>query len=93
MSTALALFMYEKGIQTRLRFRCEARMRTLPLLFNSLVGAIMRKIFRGRQGVQFGEDQFATDLALVDDSAIFADTEANDIPSATALPYELTINV
>lgn len=68
-----------------------------PLLFNSVVDAIMRKVFSGRQGVQIGEDQFVTDLMFADDSAIFADSdaEANEILqeiAAIALSYGLTIN-
>ncbi|VDP52473.1 unnamed protein product [Heligmosomoides polygyrus] len=51
-----------------------------PLLFNIVVDAIMRKVFSGRQRVRIGDNQFVTDLMFADDSAIFADTdaEAND---------------
>ncbi|VDO18840.1 unnamed protein product [Heligmosomoides polygyrus] len=57
----------------------------------------MRKVFSGRQGVQIGDNQFVTDLMFADDSAIFANTdaEANDILriiAAIALPYRLTVN-
>ncbi|VDO87171.1 unnamed protein product [Heligmosomoides polygyrus] len=57
----------------------------------------MQKVCSGRQGVQIGDNQFVTDLMFADDSAIFADSdaEANDILreiAAIALPYGLTKN-
>ncbi|VDP24430.1 unnamed protein product [Heligmosomoides polygyrus] len=67
------------------------------LLFNSVVDAIMREVFSGQQAVQIGEDQFVTDLMFADDSAVFADSdaEANKILqeiAAIALSYGLTMN-
>uniref|UniRef100_A0A8C9WNT6 Reverse transcriptase domain-containing protein n=1 Tax=Scleropages formosus TaxID=113540 RepID=A0A8C9WNT6_SCLFO len=47
-----------------------------PLLFNIVIDAIMRKAFEGRCGVQYNENNFLTDLMFADDSAIFADTDA-----------------
>jgi hypothetical protein len=68
-----------------------------PLLFNVVVDAIMRKVFEGRQGVKFGQDQFITDLMYADDSAIFAEneTEATQILhdiKTIAHPFGLKIN-
>lgn len=68
-----------------------------PLLFNVVVDAIMRSVFNGRLGVQFDAEQYLTDLAFADDSAIFAndDAEATDIlfqVARTALTYGLRIN-
>ena len=67
------------------------------MLFNMVVDAVMRKVFTNRCGVQFGENEFITDLMFADDSVVFADTEAeasaiiHDIKDA-AYPYGLTIN-
>ena len=36
----------------------------------------MRKVFTDRRGVQFGDNDYITDLTFTDDSVIFADTEA-----------------
>ncbi|EYC27241.1 hypothetical protein Y032_0009g600 [Ancylostoma ceylanicum] len=68
-----------------------------PQLFNIVVDAIMKKVFDGRSGVQYGDNQFLTDLMFADDSAIFAetDTEATDIISSiaeVAESYGLRIN-
>ena len=46
-----------------------------PLLFNTVVDAIMREAFKGKRGVQFGLNKFLTDLMFADDSAIFADAD------------------
>ncbi|KAK6056685.1 hypothetical protein COOONC_05807 [Cooperia oncophora] len=59
--------------------------------------AVMRKTFNGRQGVQYGEGGFLTDLMFADDSAIFAETdeEATNIMcslSEIAQSYGLKIN-
>ena len=68
-----------------------------PILFNTVVDAIMRKVFIDRRGVQFGDNDYITDLMFADDSLIFADTEAeasviiHDIKSS-ACSYDLTIN-
>ncbi|EYC42585.1 hypothetical protein Y032_0526g2951 [Ancylostoma ceylanicum] len=57
-----------------------------PQLFNIVVDAIMKKVSDGRSGVQYGDNQFLTEIMLADDSAIFAetDTEATDIISSIA---------
>ena len=57
-----------------------------PLLFNTVVDAIMREAFKGRRGVQFGLNNFLTDLMFVDDSALFADANAE----ATNILYNIT---
>ena len=68
-----------------------------PLLFNTVVDAIMRRVFEDRRGVEVGEGQVLTDLMYADDSAVLAndDDEAtaiiNDIQNA-ARPYGLIIN-
>ncbi|KAL0192339.1 hypothetical protein M9458_010635, partial [Cirrhinus mrigala] len=67
------------------------------LLFNIVIDAIMRRAFDGRRGVQFADDQFVTDLMFADDSAIFAqdDAEATDILydiACHARPYGLKIS-
>ena len=57
----------------------------------------MRKVFTGRRGVQFGDNDYITDPMFADDSVIFTDTEAevfaiiHDIKNA-AYTYDLTIN-
>jgi hypothetical protein len=68
-----------------------------PALFNTVVDAIMRKAFDGQRGVQFGQDQYVTDLMYADDSAVFAETEteASEILQrikTAAYPYGLKIN-
>ncbi|KAK6032379.1 reverse transcriptase [Ostertagia ostertagi] len=68
-----------------------------PTLFNVVMDAVMRKTFNGRQGVQYGEGGFLTDLMFADDSAIFAETdeEATNIMcslSEIAQSYGLKIN-
>ena len=69
-----------------------------PLLFNTVVDAIMKKVFKDRQGVQYDENRYLTDLMYADDSAILADDDneatdvLNDIAN-TADAYGLTINV
>ncbi|EYC33441.1 hypothetical protein Y032_0002g802 [Ancylostoma ceylanicum] len=57
-----------------------------PQLFNIVVDAIMKKVSDGRSGVQYGDNQFLTEIMLADDSAISAktDTEATDIISSIA---------
>ncbi|KAL6730841.1 hypothetical protein Aduo_001773 [Ancylostoma duodenale] len=68
-----------------------------PLLFNTVIDAIMRRVFKKRAGVECGQQQFVTDLMYADDVAIFANDKAeatsilNDI-SVTAQPYGLIIN-
>jgi hypothetical protein len=68
-----------------------------PLLFNIVIDAIMREVFRDRHGVRFGNQHLITDLMFADDSAIFANDDAeatailNDI-ARTAKPYGLQIN-
>ena len=68
-----------------------------PLLFNVVIDAIMRAVFANRRGVQFDVDQFITDLMFADDSAIFADSDADatdilhDI-AQVAQSYGLKIN-
>uniref|UniRef100_A0A914XPG8 Reverse transcriptase domain-containing protein n=1 Tax=Plectus sambesii TaxID=2011161 RepID=A0A914XPG8_9BILA len=47
-----------------------------PLLFNVVIDAIVRAAFANRHGVQYDVDQFITDLMFADDSAVFADTDA-----------------
>ncbi len=47
-----------------------------PILFNIVIFLIMRKAFKDKQGVQYGIDRYATDLAFADDSAILANTDA-----------------
>ena len=58
----------------------------------------MRKVFQGRCGVQYDNDNFATDLVFADESAILAndDTEATNILrdiARIAESYGLKINV
>ncbi|RXM98263.1 RNA-directed DNA polymerase from mobile element jockey [Acipenser ruthenus] len=62
-----------------------------PLLFNTVIDAVMRKAFEGRRGVQCDENTYVTDLMFADDSAIFADTdaEATDILYSIARVAEL----
>ena len=68
-----------------------------PILFNTVVDAIMRKVFTNRCDVQFGDNNHITDLMFADDSVTFADSEADasaiihDIKNA-AYSYGLTIN-
>ncbi|KAF5893027.1 LINE-1 retrotransposable element ORF2 protein, partial [Clarias magur] len=45
----------------------------------------MRKVFGGRQGIQYGEDGFLTDLMFADDSGILADDDA----AATDILYNI----
>lgn len=68
-----------------------------PLLFNTVIDAIMRKVFEARAGVVFDATRFITDLMFADDSAFFADsdTEATEILgdiADAAAPYGLKIN-
>ena len=68
-----------------------------PLLFNTVVDAIMREAFKSRRGVQFGLNNFLTDLMFADDSAVFAnvDVEATSILcniAHIAQSYGLKIN-
>ena len=56
-----------------------------PLLFNTVVDAIMRQAFKGKRGVQFGLNNFLTDLMFADDSAVFADVDAG----ATNILYNI----
>ncbi|EYC36865.1 hypothetical protein Y032_0849g2671 [Ancylostoma ceylanicum] len=60
-----------------------------PQLFNIVVDAFMKKVFDGRSGVQYGDNQFLTDLMFVDDSAIFAETVT---VAEVAESYGLRIN-
>ncbi|MBN3281200.1 RTJK polymerase, partial [Polyodon spathula] len=55
---------------------------------------VMRKAFEGRRGVQCDENTYMTDLMFADNSAIFADTdaEATDILYSIAEQYGLKIN-
>ncbi|EYC46121.1 hypothetical protein Y032_0407g912 [Ancylostoma ceylanicum] len=68
-----------------------------PLLFNTVVDAIMRSVMKNRIGVEFGRGQFVTDLMYADDIAIFANDEdeamsfLHDI-SMISKAYGLTIN-
>ena len=55
------------------------------LLFNTVVDAILREAFKGRSGVQFGLNNFLTDLMFADDSAVFADADAG----ATNILYNI----
>ena len=70
---------------------------SLSIVFNTVVDAIMRKVFTDRRGVQFGDNDYITDLMFADDSVIFTDTEAkasaiiHDIKNA-AYSYDLTID-
>uniref|UniRef100_A0A914X1W4 Reverse transcriptase domain-containing protein n=1 Tax=Plectus sambesii TaxID=2011161 RepID=A0A914X1W4_9BILA len=82
------------AVQSRVRQGCVLS----PLLFNVVIDAIMRQALNRHRGVQLGEADFITDLAYADDSAIFAnnDAEATDILYAVAraaCPYGLHINV
>ena len=45
----------------------------------------MRKAFKGKRGVQFGLNNFLTDLMFADDSAVFADANAK----ATNILYNI----
>ena len=68
-----------------------------PLLFNTVVNAIMREAFKDKRGVQFGLNNFLTDLMFADDSAVFAnaDEEATNILyniAHIAQSYGLNIN-
>ena len=47
-----------------------------PLLFNTVVDAVMREAFKDKRGVQFGLNNFLTDLMFADDSAVFANADA-----------------
>uniref|UniRef100_A0A914VWC6 Reverse transcriptase domain-containing protein n=1 Tax=Plectus sambesii TaxID=2011161 RepID=A0A914VWC6_9BILA len=67
------------------------------LLFNVVINAIMRTAFNGRWGVKLSKNDYVTDLMFADDSAIFAnsDAEATDIlyaVASAARPYGLQIN-
>lgn len=64
----------------------------------AVIDAIIRKVFAGRQGVQFNINDSVSDLMSADDSAIFAkgDADAADIlhdMAQTAKSYGLEINV
>uniref|UniRef100_A0A914XBV3 Reverse transcriptase domain-containing protein n=1 Tax=Plectus sambesii TaxID=2011161 RepID=A0A914XBV3_9BILA len=48
----------------------------LPLLFNVVIDAIMRVVFANRHSAQYNVNQFITDLMFADDSAVFANTDA-----------------
>ncbi len=69
-----------------------------PILFNAVIDSIMRRAVKNKQGVKYGIDGYATDLAFADDSAILADTDAeandilNDISRFTD-PFGLKINI
>ncbi|EYC40231.1 hypothetical protein Y032_0623g763 [Ancylostoma ceylanicum] len=68
-----------------------------PLLFNTVVDAIMRSVMKNRIGVEFGRGQFITDLMYADDLAIFANDEDEAISilhdiSMISEAYGLTIN-
>ena len=41
-----------------------------------MVDAIMREAFKGKRGVQFGLNNFLTDLIFANDSAVFVDADA-----------------
>ena len=56
-----------------------------PLLFNTVVDAVVREAFKGKRGVQFGLNNFLTDLMFADDSAVFADADAE----ATNILYNI----
>ena len=56
-----------------------------PLLFNVVIDAIMRKVFKDRHGIQFGADDRATDLMFADDSAVLAEDDAE----ATHILYDI----
>ena len=68
-----------------------------PILFNTVVDAIMRIVFADRRSVQFSDNDYITDLTFADDSLIFANTETeasaiiHEIKNA-AYSYGLTIN-
>ena len=68
-----------------------------PLLFNTVVDVIMRKVFTDRHGTLYDANQSITDLMYADDSAIFADEDheasliLRDIQEA-ARPFGLKIN-
>ncbi|KIH59437.1 hypothetical protein ANCDUO_10334 [Ancylostoma duodenale] len=68
-------------------FRAKTRVRQgdviSPLLFHIVDDPIMRKVFDDRNGVQYGDNQFLTDLMFVDDSAE-TDAEATYIISSIA---------
>lgn len=58
----------------------------------------MRRVVKNKQGVKYGIDGYATDLAFADDSAILADmdAEANDILNDISRftdPFRLKINI
>ncbi|RXM33269.1 LINE-1 retrotransposable element ORF2 protein [Acipenser ruthenus] len=83
----------EFPIQTRV---CQGDVAS-PLLFNTVIDAVMRKAFEGRRGVQCDENTYVTVLMFADDSAIFTDTdaEATDILYSivrVAEPYGIKIN-
>ena len=83
----------EFSIKTGVRQGCVIS----PLLFNTVVDAIMRKVFNDKGGIQYGAEGFITDLMFADDSAIFAesDAEATNILHDIAIvaePYGLKIN-
>ena len=50
-----------------------------------LVDAIMREAYKGKRGVHFGLNNFLTDLIFTDDSAVFADEDAE----ATCILYNI----
>lgn len=54
---------------------------TSPLLFNIVIDTIMRKAFKGRCGVQYGINNFLTDLTVT----FFTDTDAE----ATNILYHI----
>lgn len=58
-----------------------------PLLFNVVVDTIMRRVFKDRQGIQFGVGvgDWITDLMFADDSAVLADDDAE----ATNILYNI----
>ncbi|CAF0987987.1 unnamed protein product [Adineta ricciae] len=69
-----------------------------PLLFNIVVDAVMRKVFKNRHGVQFGDNEFITDLMFADDSVVFAESESEaseviqNVKDA-AYPYGLIVKL
>ncbi|EYB84735.1 hypothetical protein Y032_0311g2149 [Ancylostoma ceylanicum] len=58
-----------------------------PLLFNTVVDAIMRSVMKNRIGVEFGRGQFITDLMYADDIAIFA----NDEDEAMSILHDISM--
>ena len=57
------------------------------LLFNVVVDTIMRRVFKDRQGIQFGVDDWITDLMFADDSAVLANNDAE----ATNIIYNIAL--